>query len=315
MVKSEHNSPHLGPTFLPADDLTTDFNIPAFDPNAYSYSPFGSNPNPMPPNISQPELSLPERFPDSWFMTYEQAHEYEPPSVDWSQYNFDSSENLPASLNNSGYGATSQPPFTSFEQFGHLNPGLTSSSGDVSEVDEFPSTNRPSMPRTTSQDASHDSPAADDSSDRYRLSSASSYMGTPQGNMLATENLANLDIDDYIRQAEVETRKMQLQSHQFQLQQIPQPQMQFSQGSPSQGQRLSNVSSAIGSPTTGEHPYTVHEAQKIAHMNETANMHIQQSLGMNTSPIADDPAWSEAPDMSNPSMMVDDEQEEQDWVR
>jgi hypothetical protein len=321
MVKSEHNSPHLGPVNVQSDDLNSDlFTIPAFDPNAYSYSPFGSNNSPAPQIQPATDMPLPERFPDSWFMTYEQAHDYDPPPVDWSQYNFDSSENLPASLNNSGFGAASQPPsFNSFDQFGRLNPGMISS-GDVSEVDEV-STNRPSVPRSTSHDASRDSPIGDDTSDRYRLSSASSYMGTPHGNMLASENMGNLDIDEYLRQAEAETRKMQIQSQQYQGQQRPlsqQGQQQF-QRSPAQSHRVSDVASNMsspGRPMAGEHPYTIHEAQQIAHMNDTMNRQQQAQKSYATTPgsMSDDPAWSQAPDMSNPGML-DDAQEDEDWVR
>ena len=320
MVKSEHNSPHLGPTIMSNHDLANDFSIPAFNPNEYSYSPFGSNNSPAPTNVAQPDHNLPEQFPDSWFMSYEQAHDYEPPPVDWSQYNFDSSENLPASFNNNALGVANQPQsFTSFEQFGRLNPAFNTSSADVSEAGDIPA-NRPGLPRSTSRDASHDSPVPDDTSDRYRLSSASSYMGTPQVNLLASDNLANLDIDDYLRQAEVETRKMQMQNQRVQMQQIQQPQIPFSQGSPAQGQRTSTVSatsSAINSPMPAlarEHPYTVHEAQQIAHMNNTTNS-LQQKYETTPSSMADDPAWSVAPSMADPAMILDDEQEDEDWVR
>ncbi len=320
MVKSEHNSPHLGPTILPNNNLTNDFAIPAFNPNEFSYSPFGSNNRPAPNSAIQPDHNLPERFPDSWFMSYEQAHDYEPPPVDWSQYNFDSSENLPANLDFNALGVANQPQsFTSFEQFGRLNPAFNSSSADVSEAGDLPP-DRPSLPRTTSHDASYDSPVPDDTSDRYRLSSASSYKGTPQVNLLASENLANLDIDDYLRQAEVETRKMQMQNQQLQMQKPQQPQVQFSQGSPSQSQRMSTVSaagSAINSPSPAmvrEHPYTVHEAQQIAHMNSSGNTQLQQKYETIPSSMADDPAWSVAPDL-DPAMILDDEQEDEDWVR
>jgi hypothetical protein len=321
MVKSEHNSPHLGPTILPTNDLTNDFTIPAFDPNAYSYSPFGSNASPAPPNNSQPDLVLPDQFPDSWFMTYEQAHDYEPP-VDWSQYNFDSSENLSGNLTSGALRPGGQSSnFSSLEQYGHLNPGMTSSSGDVSEVEDL-ATARPSVPRSTSHDVSRGSPAGDDTPDHYRLSSASSYLGTPQVNLLATENLANLDIDDYLRQAEAETRKMQMQNQQMQMQQLQQsPVMPFVQHTPSPAPRLStvsNVSSTIsspGRPNPGEHPYTIHEAQQFAHMNEVGK--YQSPIQQETTPssIADDPAWSVAPDMSNPALTLDDEREDEDWVR
>lgn len=320
MVKSEHNSPHLGPVNLQSDDMNPDFAIPAFDPNAYSYSPFSSNNSPAPQAQPSSDVPLPERFPDSWFMTYEQAHDYEPPPVDWSQYNFDSHENLAANLNKGGFGAASQPQsFTSFDQFGRLNPGMVSS-GDVSEVDDF-STNRPSVPRSTSHDASRDSPVGDDTSDRYRLSSASSYMGTPHGNVLASENMGSLDIDEYLRQAEAETKKMKLQNQQFPVQQRPpsqQIQQQFGQQSPSQGHRISDVSSAMsspGRPLVGEHPYTIHEAQQIAHMNDNMNMQLQKSYGTTPASMSDDPAWSQAPDMSNPTLSLDDAQEDEDWVR
>jgi hypothetical protein len=321
MVKSEHNSPHLGPTIPPADDLTNDFTIPAFDPNAYSYSPFGSNASPAPPNNSQPDLVLPEQFPDSWFMTYEQAHDYEPP-VDWSQYNFDSSENLQTTVSSGASRPGGHPSnFSSLEQFGRLNPGMTSSSGDVSEVEDL-STTRPSVPRSTSHDISRGSPAGDDASDHYRLSSASSYMGTPQVNLLVSENLANLDIDDYLRQAEAETRKMQLQNQQMHMQQMQQsPVLPFVQTSPSPAPRLSTVSnvnstiSSPGRPVPGEHPYTIHEAQQFAHMDEVGKHRSPVQYETTPSSIADDPAWSVAPDMSDPAMALDDEREDEDWVR
>jgi len=31
--------------------------------------------------------------------------------------------------------------------------------------------------------------------------------------------------------------------------------------------------------------------------------------------MADDPSWSVAPDMSNPELTLDDEKEDEDWVR
>ena len=64
-----------------------------------------------------------------------------------------------------------------------------------------------------------------------------------------------------------------------------------------------------------EHPYTVHEAQQIAHMNNTTNTALQQKYDTTPSSMADDPAWSVAPDMANPAMILDDEQEDEDWVR
>ncbi|KAI9874699.1 MAG: hypothetical protein M1823_007628, partial [Watsoniomyces obsoletus] len=141
-------------------------------------------------------------------------------------------------------------------------------------------------------------------------------MGTPQGNMLASDAIGNLDIDDYLRQAEVETRKMQIHNQQYPLQPTSQSQMLFGQGSPSQGQRLSNASSVVNSPAPSmrkEHPYTIHEAQQIAHMNARMNTQVQPRYETTPSSMSDDPAWSQAPDMSDPVMNLDDEQEDEDW--
>lgn len=336
-VKSEHNSPLLGPTSAPMIDSTADFTIPTFDPNAYSYSPFGSE-SPATQPGSQQDLTLPERFPDSWFMTYEQAHEYEPPlaagldapPVDWASFNFDSSNtNSPyfdTPVNGSNFGSN-QNPFSSFEQFNHLTQALANSSGEISEVEDV-SANRPGNFRTTSQDASNDfsSIGGDDSSERYRLSSASSYYGTPQANMLANDNIGTLDIDDYLRQAEAETKKMQLQNQQklqqMQLQQQVQQQLQqiqtpSPQPTPPQ-QSISNPNRSLspGSMIGGEHPYTIHEAQKYAHMNDKMLQdHPLQKSAMPPTSMAEDPMWSQAPDMSNPTLSLDDAQEDEDWVR
>ena len=111
------------------DPSIQDLAIPSFDPSAYSYSPFGAETPPAQmnglqnsQNSSQLDLSLPERFPESWFMTYEQAHDYEPPpgsrftdfsSVDWSTFNLDPNSNgYNSSQSNSPY-LTQQGPYIS----------------------------------------------------------------------------------------------------------------------------------------------------------------------------------------------------------
>ncbi|KAJ9642251.1 hypothetical protein H2204_002620 [Knufia peltigerae] len=353
-ARSEHNSPILGPqkySHTPLQDL----NLPHFDPSAYSYSPFGTDTPPTQTNSlqnsqnpSQSDLTLPEQFPESWFMTYEQAHEYDPPkysdiaSVDWSTFNLDNTgnmNNMSNNANNNFYNAGSfdtynqpqQSNYQAFELAKQINQvGLNSSNGDVSEVEDQspPSSRWTSDQKSVSVDAKPNpetfndfsSAGGDDASDRYRLSSASSYYGTPQANMLATENLGGLDIDDYLKRAEAETRR--IQSIQMQKQMA---QMQMASPDPSQTQsRMSSVSRGItpsvstpGSAGNGEHPYTIREAQMYAHMENlpTGNM-TQQKPPMPATSIAQDPSWSVAPDMSNPELSLDgDEREDEDWVR
>lgn len=352
-VKSEHNSPALGPTNATVDPSIQDLAIPSFDPNAYSYSPFGTDTPPTQTNSLQnsqnpslQDLSLPEQFPESWFMTYEQAHEYEPPpgsrytdfsAVDWSAFNLD--PNNPNAYNssqsNSPYMAQHTPyhPFDLSSQI--RNVGVTPSSGNVSEADDqsppsqIPLSNRPpplNLDRPNGLDGYSDfnSIGGDDLSDRQRLSSASSYYGTPQANMLATDNIGTLDIDDYIKQAEAETKRMQMQ------QQLAQMQMNSHPQDAQSSSRFSSVSRGItpsistpGSTTAnGEKPFTIREAQRYAHMDNGSGMPLggrdlqpQSKPAMPPVTIADDPAWSVAPDMSNPELSLDDEQEAEDWVR
>ncbi|EXJ89377.1 hypothetical protein A1O3_02444 [Capronia epimyces CBS 606.96] len=334
-VKSEHNSPALGPSSMGVDPAIQDLAIPSFDPNAYSYSPFGTDTPPTQTNSLQnsqnpslQDLSLPERFPESWFMTYEQAHDYEPPpgsrytdlsAVDWSTFNLDTNPNpYTSSQSNSPYMAQQAPYLT-----GQVNnAGITSSSGEVSEVDDpsppsqLPTGNRPlNIERPNGLDGYSDfnSIGGDDVSDRHRLSSASSYYGTPQANMLANDNRGSLDIDDYIKQAEAETKRMQMQQQLAHLQMNPQD---------AQSSRMSSVSRGItpsistpGSTANAEHPYTIREAQRYAHMDGNSTHVAERKPAMAPVSIADDPAWSLAPDMSNPELSLHDEQEDEDWVR
>jgi hypothetical protein len=344
-VKSEHASPILGPQTYAANPTIRDLALPNFDPNAYSYSPFGTDsPNTQnnslqnSQNASQQDLTQPEAIPESWFMTYEQAHEYEPPafnyndvsSVDWSTYNFDtgSASYTPPNKDNSPYLAQ-QPTYNPYDLSNQINRiGITSSSGEASEVEEQSPPNPWSNDRSVSNDrqVSIDgfndfSSPGDDTSDKYRLSSASSYYGTPQANMLASDNLTALDIDDYIKRAEQETARMALQN------QLAQMQMAQQETQPPQQQqppsRLSSVSrgmtpsiSTPGSTATAEHSFTIREAQRYAHLDGFSPEPLfQQKPAMTPATIADDPSWSAAPDMSNPDLVLNDEGEAEDWVR
>ena len=336
-VKSEHNSPILGPQAFPVHPSIRDLSLLNYDPSAYSYSPFGTespttqnNSLQGSQNASQQDLTLPERFPDTWFMTYEQAHDYEPPpmnyndvaSVDWSTYNLETGSNsyTPPNKDNSPFLAQ-QPAYTPVELSNQINRiGITSSSGEPSEAEEQSPPTRWGNERQTGTEAFNDfSSPGDDTSDKYRLSSASSFYGTPQANMLASDGLGTMDIDDYLKQAEAETARMKLQNQLAQMQMAPQDPQHQSQP-PS---RLSSISRGItpttstpGSTATGEHSYTVREAQRYAHMEgPSPESMFQQKSAMPTSAIVDDPSWSAAPDMSDPDLVLNDERDDEDWVR
>ncbi|KAJ9607157.1 hypothetical protein H2200_008229 [Cladophialophora chaetospira] len=343
-VRSEHSSPVLGPARPAPNTSIPDFRIPAFDPRSYAYSPYSTDTPPSQPNSlmnsqnpSQQDLTLPETFPENWFMTYDQAHQYEPPisgryndgsSVDWTGFNLD----LNNANNNTGlYGLnnpqTTASPYALSQQAAFLHSpadlanqinkvGISPSSGEHSEAEEpSPNSNNTGWNNDRPMSNELSSPGADDASDRHRLSSASSYFGTPQANMLADDGLGNLAIDDFLQQAEAETKRMQMQTQMAQMQMNPQDAEQPS--------RLSSVSrgmtpsiSTPGSTGTGEHSYTVREAMRIAHPDGYGYGSIQQrKVEMPSSFMAEDPSWSAAPDMSDPQLVLDDERDDEDWVR
>lgn len=278
-------------------------------------------------------------------MTYEQAHDYEPPAwaryndgsgLDWSNVNLDLS-NSPGNYYNlkentspymlSSMGAFQPSPADLTQQINRV--GITPSSGEASEAeDQSPPSNsnswgndRPTNNgRQTGVDTLTDvsSPGGDGTPDRHRLSSASSYLGTPQANLLADDAVDHLAIDDFLKQAEAETKRMQMQ-HQL-------AQMQVNPQDTEQPSRLSSVSRGItpsistpGSSGTGEHSYTVREAMRYAHPDgmayEPYDSIRQPKMEMPASFMTEDPAWSVAPDMTHPELSLDDEREDEDWVR
>jgi hypothetical protein len=186
MIKSEHNSPNLGSSNLaqlngqlPPLDLSglegfADFNYPiSFD--AY----------PSLPEVDQPIFSA----------------GLSAASVDWSHYDG-------LDFNNDNF-ATSEfsqaPSFNGFD-FGSIDhPALTttSTSGEISEVEDFGQFSdhgRPLRPVLSTQKYGSDFDASDVGEiDAYRLSTASSYMGLPQAQMLASNDIGSLDIDDFLK--------------------------------------------------------------------------------------------------------------------
>lgn len=184
MVKSEHGSPTQCPTTnleylngrLPPLDLshtTSDYNF---------MSPMDNF------------TSIPDQDQPIYSATLSAA------SIDWSHYGlgFDNnSENFPPSYSQA-------PSFTGIDFTSLDQPALTttSTSGEISEVEDFGSlneigVNRPSL---LSQQYGSDFDASDfgGEADAYRLSTASSYISVPQMQLLGNNDIAAIDMEAFL---------------------------------------------------------------------------------------------------------------------
>jgi hypothetical protein len=284
-----------------------DFRIPDYDPNAYSYSPFNSS-TPATQGNSRDELSLEDQFPDAFPIRFSQADENPlQQNVDWSSYDFSNFGDANGNMMMNNVSWTNQTLPVASEQFGNLNLGVTPSSGDVTDVEEF-GFNRANQPRSTSGEGSTGvSSPGDGQFDSYRLS----VEGTPQSNNYGSDDVGSLDIDDILRQAQEETKRMTFQNQMRQMQRQP------ATISPEPAQTAFNQVQPVSNPGFDSmHPYTIHEAQQRAHSTEiTPQGNAKTNVLMPATSLAEDPSWSAAPDMSNPTLSLDDAQEDEDWVR
>lgn len=200
LIKSEHGSPESAPVLL--EQINTQ--IPPLEIS--SFSPFGTTESPL------TSMTFPESFPDSSFQDQFFTSEADfplgsaglsAPPVDWSSF--------PLYTSSLSATANSQPPsYASFDYnaFGH--PGIAaSSSGDISEIDEF----GPLPGLTTSSNDIHDLNSVSDGSDsdHYRFSSSSSFIGLPQAQLLSSNNLESINIDDFLKSANESTAALEHQ--------------------------------------------------------------------------------------------------------
>ncbi|KAK5956689.1 hypothetical protein OHC33_002175 [Knufia fluminis] len=362
---SEHNSPLLAPTSNPMNMPPFQVEIPPLSPNAYSYSPFDA----QSPSIQPGAPHLPETIPDHWFTTQDDVHNYGPPNVpelgyiDWSRYGFHGTptmcgtptmdmNGMKALYNltpGSGTAHSQIPSYaTSMEHLNQLNSGFTSSPGEVSEIDEAPHSFRPSTLRTISS-ISNDvsSVGATDDNESHRLSTASSYFGTPAGNALAG-NLKDLDIDKFINEQKSKQQSINSQtfaqhsqsqtpelqqaayhpSHsQPQIHQQPTPpRSQHTVSTPPESIRgfsITSHPSPDDEPTyiDAQVPYSIKEAQKYAHL--TSAQQEQEAAAnkaqmLRNSAAFEDPMWFQ-PDVDqfgeNRGFTLDDEREDEQWAR
>jgi len=330
-VKSEHGSPTINALPMPLDNPIPPISIPPYDANAYSYSPFGGGSPTISSAGSNPwDNRFPEQFPESFFVSYERANEVEttastaggcsdPAEVNWSSYNIPNRFGSAADYRLSNGGAVpSQPPsYTSFDGFSHLShPGLTSSSGDVSDVEDFVPIAEPTILQNSSQDVLNDfsSVGGDELTEpeTFRLSSASSYVGMPQARMLASGNLDSLNIDEYLKSADAHTREMAFQ--QQRIQQQHQQNQQHQQRHLGQTPIASSMPNMFihGSDST-RHAFSVQEAQEHAHAGSQDGIHGLGNPFMTTSSLRNDPIMSSP--LSGVNNMMNGDERDDGWVR
>lgn len=166
------------------------------------------------------------------------------PPVDWSSFPLYS--DVPAAT------STQTPSYASFD-YNSTPHGLPapSSSGDLSEIDEFGpisglGTDIPELP----------SVSEGSEMDQFRVSSASSFIGLPQAQLLSSNHLESIDIDDFLKSANESTAALE---HQLQASMGMEPK-----------------------PLPAQHPYSMSQAPDYQQATTA-------SFPMTTSPT--DPIW------------------------
>ena len=324
-VKSEHGSPTISALPAPPGNPIPPISIPPYDSNAYSYSPFSSGSPVINSAGGSPwDGTFPEQFPDNYFVSYDTINGTElpaspaglgpdPAEIDWSTYNLPNGlrYGTPGYRLANGSAVPSQPPsYASFDLFSHLShPGLTPSSGDVSEGEDFVPVGEPTSLRNSSQDVLNDfsSVGGDEPTDleTFRLSAASSYVGMPQASMLAADDLDTLDIDEYLKHAEAKSLEVALQNQRMQLRHQQQSQ---------QGQMSPNTSHIFHlSPDPPQHALSVEEAAKYSHQSTPRSVSRPGNSAMPTVTLPSDPMVSSSLTALNNIRDADDRDD--GWVR
>ncbi|EAU33647.1 conserved hypothetical protein [Aspergillus terreus NIH2624] len=232
-VKSEHGSPDAAPV-LPSDDVPTTvppLDLSAFFPhglqsmdkpteNAVTLSmektPLNHVMTSVPPldvNYSFPTttaspvncMAVQDPYNEAFFTSSDgdvalNSTAFSAPPVDWSSFPLYSSD-VPAAT------STQAPSYASFD-YNAMGPGIAapSSSGDLSEVEEY-------APLSTLPSDLHDLHSGSEGSDvdQYRISSASSFIGLPQAQLLSSNHLESINIDDFLKSANESTAALEHQ--------------------------------------------------------------------------------------------------------
>ncbi|KAL3464048.1 hypothetical protein BJX64DRAFT_276022 [Aspergillus heterothallicus] len=123
------------------------------------------------------------------------------PAVDWSGIPLSSA--MPTT-------STQPPSYSSFD-YNNMGPGIPapSSSGDISELEEF----APLPHLGGAGNDLHDLNSVSEGSDidHFRVSSASSFIGLPQAQLLSSNNLDSISVDEFLKSANESTAVLEQQ--------------------------------------------------------------------------------------------------------
>ncbi|KAF9889403.1 hypothetical protein FE257_007304 [Aspergillus nanangensis] len=234
-VKSEHGSPEAVPTMsadhipstVPPLDLSSFFPHASTmdktndaDPASISMGETPLNPlmTSMPLDVTSYSnfqtttaspvncMAAQDPFNESFFHTSEGDVPLNPapfsaPPVDWSS--FPLYTDAPAAT------STQAPSYASFDyNANNTIPGFAapSSSGDISEVEDY-------APLSALPNDLHDLHSGSEGSDidHFRISSASSFIGLPQTQLLSSNHLESINIDDFLKTANESTAALEHQ--------------------------------------------------------------------------------------------------------
>lgn len=305
LVKSEHGSPESAPVNK-SEDVTTSvppLDLSSFFPTAAPAQSSSNSSNDGPAGVTMPttldenpldpiapsvppldvsfssfqttntspvgQMAFQDPY-DSYFASPDTelslgSTAFSAPPVDWSSFPLYS--DVPTST------STQTPSYASFDYSAPHGLPAPSSSGDLSEIDEFApltSCGNTDLPELPSLSESSDI-------DHYRLSSASSFIGLPQTQLLASNNLESIDIDDFLKSANESTAALE---HQLQA---------------TMGMEQKSL--------PAQQPYSMSEAQDYQQATTTT------SLPMTTSPT--DPIWP--PNVFDANSTVNENYYPQSW--
>lgn len=250
---SIQNPPTFGKT--PLDQIVT--NVPPVD----LFSSFSSASTTTSP-VNNMAFQEPYQEPSSLFASPDcevpfGTAGFNAPPVDWSSFPIYSDVAAPTS--------TQTPSYASFD-YNSMGPRFPapSSSGDISEADEFGPL--PSLGHSGSD--VHDLHSVSEASDmdHVRLSSASSYVGLPQAQLLASNDLSSVNIDDFLKSANESTAALEHQ-------------LQTSVGGPK------SFSDFAGTPTEQSQPPAAYESSDETLPASTANLAVTTSTDSWPNPI------------------------------
>ena len=270
LVRSEHGSPDLrsAPNLDLFNSQVPPLNLTYSNFNNFTASPIGEDYNAPPSSGFEFYFATPEEQP---FYSAGLGT-----AVDWSALD----------LENRAFSSSySQPPsYASFDRSNVGHPGLTtSSSGDVSDADDYMLHYRLPSPMKHENNPYTTSVSESDRVENYRLSSTSSYLGLPQTSMLASNSIDNLDIDTYIPVATTSPASLD--------------------------ENVGSVPNDV--ETLTRHGITVQDAQKLAHVG--VSIDAMGDLSIPTARDTTDHLWGAAFNEGDPNFNAEGQVPESLW--